>query len=140
MRRLAAVLVLCAVAGAVAYGQGRGDSQRGSTVPERSRIYNIEELTWPQIDAFNRERTLFILPAGILEEHGPHLPVGADTLAVTNTGRIGSDRVGSGRIGSGRIGSDRVGSGRIGSASRHRSCGTARVYESKSRPPGSPSM
>ncbi len=93
MRRLAAVLVLCAVAGAVAYGQGRGDSQRGSTVPERSRIYNIEELTWPQIDAFNRERTLFILPAGILEEHGPHLPVGADTLAVTYEASGASRRV-----------------------------------------------
>ena len=40
MRVFAAVLVLCTVAGPVAYGQSRGDSQRGSTAPERSRIYN----------------------------------------------------------------------------------------------------
>ena len=46
-------------------------------------IYKLEELTWPQIDALDRERTLFILPVGMIEQHGPHLPVGADTLGVT---------------------------------------------------------
>jgi creatinine amidohydrolase len=35
-----------------------------------------------QIDAFDRQRTLFILPVGMLEEHGPHLPIGADTIGV----------------------------------------------------------
>jgi creatinine amidohydrolase/Fe(II)-dependent formamide hydrolase-like protein len=43
----------------------------------------LEELTWPQIDAFDRLRTLFILPVGMIEQHGPHLPVGADTIGVT---------------------------------------------------------
>ena len=38
----------------------------------RSKIYKLEELTWPQIDAFDRARTLFILPVGMIEEHGPH--------------------------------------------------------------------
>ena len=42
------------------------------------RIYKLEELRWPQIDALDRERTMFILPIGMLEEHGPHLPIGAD--------------------------------------------------------------
>src|SRR4029453_403689 len=31
---------------------------------------------------FDRQRTLFILPVGMLEEHGPHLPIGADTIGV----------------------------------------------------------
>jgi creatinine amidohydrolase/Fe(II)-dependent formamide hydrolase-like protein len=35
-----------------------------------------------QIDALDRERTMFILPIGMLEEHGPHLPIGADTFGV----------------------------------------------------------
>jgi hypothetical protein len=34
-------------------------------------VYKLEELAWPQIAAFDRERTLFILPVGMLEEHGP---------------------------------------------------------------------
>jgi creatinine amidohydrolase len=42
----------------------------------------IGELTWPDIDALDREKTLFLLTVGMLEEHGPHLPVAADTIGV----------------------------------------------------------
>jgi creatinine amidohydrolase len=48
-----------------------------------SRILKLEELRFPQIDALDRERTMFILPIGMLEEHGPHLPIGSDTFGVT---------------------------------------------------------
>lgn len=48
----------------------------------RSAIHELDELTAPQVAALDRERTLFILPVGMLEQHGPHLPIGADTLAV----------------------------------------------------------
>jgi creatinine amidohydrolase len=51
--------------------------------PARSNIYKLEELTWPQIDGLDRQRTLFVLPVGMIEEHGPHLPVAADTIGVT---------------------------------------------------------
>jgi creatinine amidohydrolase len=63
-----------------------GCSQRAMPPSDLSTppVYRIEELTWPAIDALDRERTLFILPVGILEQHGPHLPVGADTLAVVH--------------------------------------------------------
>jgi creatinine amidohydrolase len=53
-----------------------------TAMADRSRIHKIEELRWPQINALNRERTLFILPIGMIEEHGPHLPIGADTLGI----------------------------------------------------------
>jgi creatinine amidohydrolase len=59
---------------------------QGATQEKRSTasgIYKLEELNWPQIDALDRGRTLLILPVGMIEEHGPHLPVGADTIAVT---------------------------------------------------------
>ena len=59
----------------------------------RSRIYKLEELTWPQIDALDRQRTLFILPVGMIEQHGPHLPVGADTLGVMYEANGASRRV-----------------------------------------------
>ena len=48
----------------------------------RSTIFKLDELTASQIAALDRKRTLFILPVGMLEQHGPHLPIGADTLAV----------------------------------------------------------
>jgi hypothetical protein len=61
---------------------GQQPTQRGTSA-SGSRVHKLEELTWPQIDAFDRQRTLFILPMGMIEQHGPHLPVGADTIAVT---------------------------------------------------------
>jgi creatinine amidohydrolase len=45
-------------------------------------VYRIEELTAPEIDALDRGKTLFILPVGMLEEHGPHLPIATDTYRV----------------------------------------------------------
>ena len=48
----------------------------------RPRVYRLEELRGPQVDALDRERTLFILPVGMLEVHGPHLPIGNDTIGV----------------------------------------------------------
>jgi creatinine amidohydrolase len=45
-------------------------------------VYRIEELTAPEIDRLDRNKTLFILPVGVLEEHGPHLPIGTDTYLV----------------------------------------------------------
>jgi creatinine amidohydrolase len=49
-----------------------------------SRVHKLEELRYPQIAALDRQRTMVILPIGMLEEHGPHLPIGADTLGVTH--------------------------------------------------------
>ena len=56
-------------------------------------IYLIEELTWKEIDALDRARTLFILPVGMLEQHGPHLPVGADTFGVSYEASAVAQRV-----------------------------------------------
>ena len=50
--------------------------------PGTSRILELQELRFPQIDALDRERTMFILPIGMLEEHGPHLPIASDTFGV----------------------------------------------------------
>ncbi len=53
-----------------------------SNVPQpllaSSRIHHLEQLTQDEIAALDRERTIFFLTFGNLEEHGPHLPVGSD--------------------------------------------------------------
>src|SRR4030095_13354441 len=38
------------------------------------------ELSTPQLDALDRERTVVILTVSPLETHGPHLPVGVDAF------------------------------------------------------------
>jgi creatinine amidohydrolase/Fe(II)-dependent formamide hydrolase-like protein len=75
------VLIAWTISGSAAVG-GQRPTQR-ETSALASRVHKLEELTWPQIDAFDRLRTLFILPVGMIEQHGPHLPVGADTIGVT---------------------------------------------------------
>jgi creatinine amidohydrolase len=72
-RALTLLVVLCATHVISTHGQQPG-----------VRIYKLDELRWPQIDALDRERTLFVLTIGMLEEHGPHLPIGADTIGVAH--------------------------------------------------------
>ncbi len=92
-RALTTTLMVCIVATIPASAQPRGASQRDSAASARARIHKLEELTWPQIDALDRNRTMFILPVGMIEEHGPHLPVGADTLAMLFEAERASRRV-----------------------------------------------
>lgn len=44
--------------------------------PERFLPY----LTWRQVDALPRDRTLLVLPTAAIEQHGHHLPLATDTL------------------------------------------------------------
>jgi creatinine amidohydrolase len=93
MKRLIIVLLVWAMAGSAMSDQDRATGKRESSPSARSKIYKLEELNWPQIDAFKRERTLVLLPVGMLEEHGPHLPVGADMLGVLYEANAVSRRV-----------------------------------------------
>ena len=41
---------------------------------------NFAYLTWKQVDALSRDKTLLVLPTAAIEQHGPHLPLATDTL------------------------------------------------------------
>lgn len=41
---------------------------------------NFAYLTWNQVDALPRERTVLVLPTAAIEQHGHHLPLATDTL------------------------------------------------------------
>jgi creatinine amidohydrolase len=91
MKHSLAIVVVLGIMGAAAPGQAQSATQRDGV----SRVHKLEELTWPQIDAFDRQRTLFILPMGMIEQHGPHLPVGADTIGVMYEANETATRVSS---------------------------------------------
>ena len=55
-----------------------GEGVETESVPAARPVLQLEELTFPEIDKLDREKTIFFLTFGILEEHGPHIPVGAD--------------------------------------------------------------
>src|SRR5215470_19340781 len=46
------------------------------------QIYHVEQMNTQEIKALEREKTVVLLPVGILEEHGPYLPSGADGYIV----------------------------------------------------------
>jgi creatinine amidohydrolase/Fe(II)-dependent formamide hydrolase-like protein len=58
-----------------------------------STIHKLDELNASQVAGLDRARTIFILPVGMLEQHGPHLPIGADTLAVVYEANGAAQRV-----------------------------------------------
>lgn len=56
-------------------------------------IFNktMVNMTWPEIDTLAKKDALVILPVGVIEEHGVHLPLGTDIyLAVSQARDIAS--------------------------------------------------
>ena len=51
------------------------------------------ELTQPEIAAHLKKNPLVILPTGSIEQHGPHLPTGTDTLAANVIGHAVAERM-----------------------------------------------
>ncbi len=50
----------------------------GSATPIGAQIRNVAEMNTQQIQAYDRARTVVLLPSGMLEEHGPYPPAFAD--------------------------------------------------------------
>jgi creatinine amidohydrolase/Fe(II)-dependent formamide hydrolase-like protein len=71
MTRATLAMISCLTLASTAYAQST-----------RPGVHKLEELRGPQLAGFDRERTLFILPVGMLEVHGPHLPIGNDTIGL----------------------------------------------------------
>ena len=46
--------------------------------PAFAQIYHVKDMNTEQIKALDREKTVVLLPGGILEEHGPYLPSFSD--------------------------------------------------------------
>jgi creatinine amidohydrolase len=44
-------------------------------------IFELEKLTWEDVEKLDRSKTIVFLPISPLEEHGPQLPVGTDFMA-----------------------------------------------------------
>ena len=42
-----------------------------------------QDMTWPEIGALDRDRTVLLLPVGSVEQHGHHMPTGTDTYLAT---------------------------------------------------------
>ncbi len=69
--------LLCAVIGsAIMLVACQAQAPEESQVP--GNVLKLEELTYSDIGELDRQRSIFFLTFGNLEEHGPHIPVGSD--------------------------------------------------------------
>jgi creatinine amidohydrolase len=56
-------------------------------------VHLLEEMSSRALDALDRQRTVILLVASPLEEHGPHLPVGVDAFAARHFAQRIAERV-----------------------------------------------
>ena len=54
----------------------------GVARPAAAQVYALADMNTRQIQALDRQRTVVLIPGGILEEHGPYLPSYTDGYAV----------------------------------------------------------
>ena len=40
----------------------------------------LQNLSWTDIAALDKQNAIVLIPFGILEEHGPHLPISSDIV------------------------------------------------------------
>ncbi|HSM60422.1 MAG TPA: creatininase family protein [Longimicrobiales bacterium] len=55
--------------------------------------YALDRLRWPEVERALARDPRLILPVGALEQHGPHLPLGANTLIADAVATRNSDRL-----------------------------------------------
>ncbi len=53
----------------------------------------MSEMTWTEVDEALEQRPVALLPVGAVEAHGPHLPLGTDTLIAIEAARRGAKKL-----------------------------------------------
>ena len=81
-RSLAALAGICCLYLMPAPVPAQDVVRTSETAAGHGRVLKIGTMTWTEIDALSRDSTLFLLAVGILEEHGPHLPIATDQIGV----------------------------------------------------------
>jgi creatinine amidohydrolase len=56
-------------------------------------IHELSAMTWEDVAALDRARTVAILPVGATEAHGPHLPIATDVIIAEGMARAGGGRL-----------------------------------------------
>jgi creatinine amidohydrolase len=57
-----------------------------------SEKYMLHEMSWTDIEALDKEETVFLLPIGSTEQHGPQNPLGTDFLIAQRVARNAAEK------------------------------------------------
>ncbi|MQA78030.1 MAG: creatininase family protein [Streptosporangiales bacterium] len=67
----------------------------GSGRVEAPNAHDLSRLTSPEADEVTRDNGIAVIPLGSVEQHGPHLPNGTDTIAAELVARAVAARLGA---------------------------------------------
>src|SRR5438477_13146180 len=56
-------------------------------------VLELSAMTWEEVRDLDRAKAVAILPAGAVEAHGPHLPLGTDVIIAEAMARAGAERL-----------------------------------------------
>src|SRR3989442_3780285 len=56
-------------------------------------MHELAAMTWTAVRELARGRVIAVLPAGAIEAHGPHLPLGTDVVIAQAMARAGAERI-----------------------------------------------
>jgi len=59
----------------------------------KNKRYLLHELSWTDIDSLDVEKTVFVLPVGSTEQHGPQNPLGTDFLIAEHIARKVAEKI-----------------------------------------------
>ncbi|MFZ7127672.1 MAG: creatininase family protein [Desulfobacterales bacterium] len=59
------------------------------------KIHRMIGMTWVDVEALDKARTVVLLPLSPIEAHGPHLPVGTDILAASDVADLAAEMASS---------------------------------------------
>ena len=81
-RLLVFPLFLCGALSVIVSADAQQPARPTARTGAKGTVLAIGNMAYTEIDALDRDRTLFLLPVGMLEEHGPHLPIASDLIGV----------------------------------------------------------
>jgi len=56
-------------------------------------VHSLSSLTWPAVRELAAGGAIAVIPAGAIEAHGPHLPLGTDIIIAEAMARAGAERL-----------------------------------------------
>ena len=54
---------------------------------------NLHEMTWEEFESFIEKGGVVVIPIGSTEQHGPHLPLGTDTIVVSEIAKKLAEKI-----------------------------------------------
>ena len=57
-----------------------------------SRILHLLDLSWPEVEELDKQRSCVLLPLSPIEEHGPHLPLGTDIFGARDIAELAAKK------------------------------------------------